>query len=128
MMLAVSANLSTESLVNLDMPESLSPRVLNALKAGPETVDMRAQAPNFYGLAVRMLELYEEEEWIDVLTDTFKKRAMRIADQAGNARGAVGGEGADFMRGLDESERLCESCLLYSAIEQLSIYRYEKYV
>lgn len=53
-----------------------------------------------------MLELFEEDELIDVMTDTFKKRATEIADQASNPRGALG-EGADFLRGLDENERQC---------------------
>lgn len=35
---------------------------------------------------------------------TFKKRAAEIADQASNSRSALG-EGADFARGLDETER-----------------------
>lgn len=35
---------------------------------------------------------------------TFQKRAAEIADQAHNARGTVG-EGVDFLRGLDETER-----------------------
>lgn len=35
---------------------------------------------------------------------TFKKRAAEIADHAHNSRGAVG-EGVDFLRGLDETER-----------------------
>ena len=35
---------------------------------------------------------------------SFKKRAADIADHAHNARGALG-EGADFLRGLDEMER-----------------------
>ena len=34
----------------------------------------------------------------------FKARAAVVADQAHNPRGALG-EGADFMRGLDENER-----------------------
>lgn len=38
---------------------------------------------------------------------TFKARAAVIADQAHNPRGALG-EGADFMRGLDENERQCK--------------------
>lgn len=37
----------------------------------------------------------------------YKARAAIIADQAHNPRGALG-EGADFMRGLDENERQCE--------------------
>lgn len=38
---------------------------------------------------------------------SFKKRAKEIADQAHNPRGALG-EGAEFLRGLDEEERQCE--------------------
>lgn len=38
---------------------------------------------------------------------TFKKRAAEISDHAHNPRGAVG-EGVDFLRGLDESERQCK--------------------
>lgn len=51
-----------------------------------------------------MLELFEEEEMVEVLSETYKKRATEIADQAHNPRGALG-EGADFLRGLDENER-----------------------
>ncbi|KAF1950976.1 DNA replication complex GINS protein PSF3 [Byssothecium circinans] len=101
-MLALSLN--TSSLVTLDHPSALAPRVLNALKADPKTVDLRAQAQHFYNLGARILELFEEEELIDVLSDTFKARAAVIADQAHNPRGALG-EGADFMKGLDENER-----------------------
>lgn len=42
---------------------------MNALKADPRTVDIRAQAPHFYGLGARMLELFEEEEIVEILTD-----------------------------------------------------------
>ncbi|KAJ9666659.1 DNA replication protein [Coniosporium apollinis] len=87
-------------LLTLDLPTSLSPRVLNALKADPRTVDLRALAPHFYALGARMLELFEEEEVGDVLSE----RAAVLADQAHNPRGAMG-EGADFLRGLDEQER-----------------------
>ncbi|KAF2841784.1 GINS complex, Psf3 component [Patellaria atrata CBS 101060] len=97
-MLAVSNN------ITLDNPSCLSPRVLNALKADPKTVDLRALAPHFYGLGARMLELYPYPDLIDTLSDTLKTRAAVIADQAHNPRGAIG-EGADFLRGLDETER-----------------------
>jgi GINS complex subunit 3 len=105
-MLAISQNLST-SLVNLDLPQCLSTRVVNALKADPRTVDIRALAPHFYALGARMLELFEEDELADILSDSFKKRVKEIADQAHNPRGALG-EGADFLRGLDEDERQCK--------------------
>jgi GINS complex subunit 3 len=43
--------------------------------------------------------------WADkALCQTFRKRAADIADHAHNPRGALG-EGADFLRGLDEMER-----------------------
>jgi GINS complex subunit 3 len=43
--------------------------VINALKADPKTVDLRAQAPHFYALGARILELFEEEEIVDVLLE-----------------------------------------------------------
>jgi GINS complex subunit 3 len=42
---------------------------MNALKADPRTLDLRALAPHFYNLSERILELFEEEEMVDVLTD-----------------------------------------------------------
>ena len=45
---------------------------------------------------------------------TFKTRAAVIADQAHNPRGALG-EGADFMRGLDENERQRKYALMADA-------------
>ncbi|KAF4258246.1 hypothetical protein LV164_000191 [Aspergillus fumigatus] len=83
---------------------ALSDRVVNALKADPRTVDLRSLAPHFYSLSERVLDLFEEEEMVDVLINTFKKRAAEIADHAHNPKGALG-EGADFLRGLDETER-----------------------
>ena len=64
-----SQSLNTSSLVTIDPPSALSPRVLNALKADPRTVDLRALAPHFYNLGARILELFEEEAMIEVLSD-----------------------------------------------------------
>lgn len=61
--------LGNSAIVNLDLPDTLSPRVLNALKADPKTVDLRALAQHFYGLAARVLDLFEEEEIVDILTE-----------------------------------------------------------
>jgi GINS complex subunit 3 len=116
-MLAVSSPTTSKALVTLDLPPSLSPRVINALKADPKSVDLRAQAQHFYSLGARMLELFEEDEVLDVLTETFRVRAAEIGDHAANAgagsRGAGGGggvgvgtDGVEFLRGLDETERV----------------------
>lgn len=56
-------------MATIDMPNALSSRVMNALKADPRTVEVRAQAPHFYSLGARMLELFEEDEMVDVLSD-----------------------------------------------------------
>ena len=76
-----SENLSTSSLITLDLPEALSTRVLNALKADPKTVDLRALAPHFYALGARMLELWDEEEIVDVLTEV-KETVLTLKDAA----------------------------------------------
>ncbi|KAF2860631.1 GINS complex, Psf3 component [Piedraia hortae CBS 480.64] len=60
---------SGQSLVTLDMPPALGQRVMNALRADPRSVDLRAQAFYFYGLCERMLELFDEEDMVEVLTD-----------------------------------------------------------
>ncbi len=42
---------------------------MNALKADPRTLDLRALATHFYNLGARILELFEEEEMVEVLTE-----------------------------------------------------------
>lgn len=94
---------ASQPICTLDLPHSLAPRVLNALRADPRTVDLRSLTAHYYDLAARVLELFEEEEIVDILAETFKKRAADIADHAHNLRGAQS-EGADFLRGLDFME------------------------
>lgn len=51
---------------------------------------------------------------------TFKKRALEIADKAQNTRTVQqGGDSGDFMGGLDETERQC-TCQSYTAIPKYS--------
>lgn len=67
---SVSRNSSSaQSLVTVDFPPALQRRVVNALKADPKSVDVRAQAPHFYTLAARVLELFEDDALIEVLTE-----------------------------------------------------------
>ena len=102
-------------LLEFDVPSSLSPRVINALKADPRAVDLRALALHFYGLGIKTWELLSDDEKVcDVLAQSFKVRAREISDHAHNPRGALG-EGADFLRSLDEMERQGE----FAFVEQL---------
>ncbi|KAF2716518.1 GINS complex, Psf3 component [Polychaeton citri CBS 116435] len=103
-MLAVSKPTGDSSLASMDMPAALERRVMNALRADPKSVDLRAQGRWFYGLAARMLDLFEDEEIIEVLTETFKTRSTEIADKANNTR-SVSTSDNEFISGLDESER-----------------------
>ncbi|KAI4172587.1 MAG: hypothetical protein LQ343_003434 [Gyalolechia ehrenbergii] len=96
-------------LLSIDLPPSLSPRVLNALKADPRTLDLRALEQNFFQGAARILELLEEEEVGEVVAGAFLTRAKEVADSAGRAGGPGGnggaGGGEGFLRGLEEWER-----------------------
>jgi hypothetical protein len=56
-------------LVTLDFPVPLQQRVINALKADPKTVDLRAQAPHFYALGARIMERFEDRAVLDALLD-----------------------------------------------------------
>lgn len=95
---------SADTLITMDMPTALSKRVMNALKADAKSVDLRAQAMHFYGLGARMLELFEDEEVVDILVETFRKRSLEVADKASGSRN-LAGEGGEFVRGLEEQER-----------------------
>ena len=70
-MLAVSQTSTNSTNVTLDLPDSLSHKVLNALKADARTVELRALAPHFYALGTRILELFEDEELSDVLSEVY---------------------------------------------------------
>ena len=56
-------------ILSIELPTSLAPRVLNALKANPRTVDLRALATHFYELAAGALEFFDEDEIVDLLTE-----------------------------------------------------------
>lgn len=92
--------------LTLSLPSSLSNEVISALKADPRAVPLREQSHNFYGLATRMLDLFEEPEICAVLRKTFVTRAGETAlyaRKAGATDDVVRGEG--FLSGLEEWER-----------------------
>jgi hypothetical protein len=74
-----SQNFSATPLVTLDLPDALAPRVLNALKAEARSVELRSLAPHFYALATRMLELFDDDEMLDVLSEVGGHRLSFLA-------------------------------------------------
>ena len=95
--------------MDIDQPKMFSTRVCNALKADPRSVDLRAQSAYFYAFAIKFLDWTERDDLLQIIVDTFRSRVAKLADHAHNPRGALA-EGMDFLRGLDETERACESC------------------
>ena len=62
-------NPGSQPLVALDFPAPLQQRVINALKADPNSVDLRAQAAHFYPLGARIMDLFEDDDIVDVLIE-----------------------------------------------------------
>lgn len=62
-------NPGSQPLVTLDFPAPLQQRVINALKADPNSVDLRAQAAHFYPLGARIMDLFEDDDIVDVLIE-----------------------------------------------------------
>ena len=61
--------LDNKPLLTLDLPASLQPRVLNALKADAKSVDVRGLDVYFFEGGSRILELLEEEQVGDILSE-----------------------------------------------------------
>ena len=53
--------------MTLDFPATLQQRVINALTADPRTVDLRAQAPHFYALGARIMDLFDDPTVLQTL-------------------------------------------------------------
>ncbi|ROW03715.1 hypothetical protein VMCG_05346 [Cytospora schulzeri] len=111
-----TAEEDAKSFVNLSLPPALSNEVSQALKADPRAVPLRNQSPHFYGLATRLMDLFEERELDSVLRRTFVTRAADIALHARKGTGGAGAgkedasnlgmsDGGEFLKGLDEWER-----------------------
>lgn len=79
--------------------KEFSPKVLNALKSSPSSVDLRLLSSVYYGLAEQWLALMDAPELAAILIESFKKRAADISDLATNSRGAQ--DSSDFLYRLD---------------------------
>jgi len=104
-MLALASTPTSSAPLTLNLPPCLSTAVLSALKADPRAVPLRDQSPHFYGVGVRMLDLFDEKDVAEVLRKTFVVRAGEVGLHARKADEGVGGNGEEFLRGLEEWER-----------------------
>ncbi|KAF5020135.1 hypothetical protein F66182_7846 [Fusarium sp. NRRL 66182] len=105
-MLALASTPTSNAPLTLNLPPCLSAAVLAALRADPRAVPLRDQSPHFYGVGVRMLDLFDERDVAEVLKKTFVVRAGEVGLHARKAdEGVGGGNGVEFLRGLEEWER-----------------------
>lgn len=105
-MLALAASSATSSApLTLNLPPCLSEQIIAALRADPRAVALRDQNVHLYGVGARMLDLFDERELGAVLRKTFVVRAGEIGLHARKAEDGVGGQGQEFLRGLEEWER-----------------------
>ncbi|KND91671.1 DNA replication complex GINS protein PSF3 [Tolypocladium ophioglossoides CBS 100239] len=105
MLALASAGEDARAPLTLNLPACLSEAVAAALKADPRAVALRDQSAHLYGVGVRMLDLFDERELGAVLRRTWAVRAADVGLHARKADEAVGGQGAEFLRGLEEWER-----------------------
>ncbi|TQS33760.1 hypothetical protein Golomagni_05883, partial [Golovinomyces magnicellulatus] len=104
--LASSGGEDSKPPLTLNLPPCLSDAVVAAMKADPRAIALRDQSAHFYGVGVRMLDLFDERELGDVIRKSFVTRATDIGLHARKAdEGVTAGQGAEFLRGLDEWER-----------------------
>lgn len=104
--LASSGGPDSKPPLTLNLPPCLSDQVISALKADPRAITVRDQSAHFYGIGVRMLDLFDEAELGAVLRRSFLIRANDIGLHARKAdEGVTAGQGQEFLRGLDEWER-----------------------
>lgn len=106
MLALASTSEDSKAPLTLNLPPCLSDQVISALKADPRAVALRDQSAHFYGIGVRMLDLFDERELGAVLRKTWVIRAGDVGLHARKATDSVGGGGGEeFLRGLEEWER-----------------------
>lgn len=93
---------SQQSFVELLEPDFINPKVLNAIKADPVSVDLHQILPNFYKLVEKWCEMFSDADIAEVAMATLKERAFEINNYAGNANKQVTN---NFLHSLDEYER-----------------------
>ncbi|CEP61049.1 DNA replication protein PSF3 LALA0_S02e05600g [Lachancea lanzarotensis] len=106
------------SFIELITPELLAPRVINAIKSGPATLDVRSINSHFYALAVKWATLFNDRELVEVLNYMLLERSQEIRNHASSIdleNLAQGRDPGTFMLTLDEFEKVIyrnshESC------------------
>lgn len=92
-----------DSFVELLQPDFVGPKVLNAIRADPNSVDLHTIASNYYRLTEKWLTLFNDAELVEVAMTMLKERAVEIDNYASNTLKHVN---SNFLYSLDEFEKL----------------------
>ncbi|SCU84396.1 LAME_0C09318g1_1 [Lachancea meyersii CBS 8951] len=94
--------------VELMAPELLAPRVINAIKSGPATLDVHSINSHFYALAIKWATLFNDRDLVEVLNYMLLERSQEIRNHAASIdleELAQGRDVSTFMLTLDEFEK-----------------------
>ncbi|SCU98993.1 LANO_0F00408g1_1 [Lachancea nothofagi CBS 11611] len=94
--------------VELMAPDMLSPKVMNAIKSGPVTLDVHSINSHFYALAVKWATLFNDRDLVQILNYMLLERSQEINNFASSIQLEKLGRGRDmgpFMLTLDEFEK-----------------------
>lgn len=90
------------SFIDLSEPEFMSPKVTNAVKTGPTSIDLHKLLGHYYTLAEKWCTFFSEPQLIETIMFMFKERAAHINNYASNTNKQMNN---NFLYTLDEFEK-----------------------
>ncbi|CAN3371765.1 hypothetical protein DIURU_002979 [Diutina rugosa] len=93
---------NTHTFLEIDNPEFVNMKVINAIKTSPTSVDLHRIAAHYYALIIKYCEMYRDEQLVATVMDMLRVRAIEINNFAFNANRQVHN---DFLHQLDEWEK-----------------------
>lgn len=93
---------SDASFLNLEEPDFISSKVLNAIKADPRSVDLHSIMSNYYTLIEKWAGIYSDAALAEIAMAMLKERALEIDNYASNTSKHVN---SPFLYSLDEFEK-----------------------
>ncbi|KAH3898660.1 related to DNA replication complex GINS protein PSF3 [Saccharomycodes ludwigii] len=102
--------------IELLQPPFFQPRVLNAIKAGGETLDLHTICPYFYFILEKWSTIYNSDELVDLFMELLRKRGVKISNYASStsmlqasdqqpSKNYIHNNSQEFLLTLDEFEK-----------------------
>ncbi|CAN3357433.1 DNA replication complex GINS protein Psf3p [Diutina catenulata] len=88
--------------LDIEDPEFINTKVLNAIRASATTIDLHKIAQHYYNLVIRWCTMYSQDDLVKTVMEMLRQRAVEINNFASNANKSVHNE---FLYSLDEWEK-----------------------